>query len=64
MADLFTSLVAIATHQPKVSGKASERAPGVSVSMKEGIWNERAASPTGVNQPYPIQAAMNAVVTL
>lgn len=64
MADMFTSFVAIATHQPKVSGKDSERAPGISGAMKEGIWNERASSSTGVNRPYPIQASVNAVVIL
>ena len=64
MADMFTSLVAITTHQPKVSGKDSERAPGISAAMKKGIWNERASAPTGVNHPYPIQASVNAVVIL
>jgi hypothetical protein len=62
MSDMFNSFVAIATHQPKVSGKDSERAPGISGAMKEGIWNERASAPTGVNHPYPLQASMNAVV--
>jgi hypothetical protein len=46
MADMFVSLVAITPHQPKVSGKQAERAPGVTPSVKDGIWNERALATT------------------
>jgi hypothetical protein len=59
---MFTSFVAISPAPNKVGGKAAERVPGISPSMKDGLWNERASAPTGVNSPYPLIAALNAVV--
>jgi len=53
MADLFTSLVAITPGVVKVTGKQAERAPGISPSMKDGIWGERACAPTGIT-PAPL----------
>jgi len=45
MASLFVSIVAISPAPNKVSGKQSERIPGVSPALKTGIWNERAVAP-------------------
>lgn len=62
MADLFTSLVAIASHQPKVTGKQSERAPGVTPQVKDGIWNERASAPA--QGPSPLLTGLAAFYKL
>ena len=61
MADLFTSLVAIAPGVVKVAGRQGERAPGISPSMKDGIWGERSFAPGGI-PTYGAQAAMNAII--
>lgn len=41
MSDFFSSLIAIQPFSPKTAGKQSERAPGISPSMKDGIYAER-----------------------
>lgn len=61
MADLFTSLVAIAPGVAKVSGRQAERAPGVSPSVKDGIWSERTLAAGGLPS-YGTSAGLSAYI--
>jgi hypothetical protein len=61
MSDLFTSLVSVSPTTAKLSGREAERIPGISPSMKDGIWAERASAPTGT-YITPKMSSLNAVV--